>query len=246
MRVVIFLGPSLSLAEAQQILPATYLPPAAGGDVYKAMRHEPQVIGLIDGLFEDVPAVRHKELLHALSCGVHVFGASSMGALRAAELAAFGMQGVGQIFDSYAREEFEDDDEVAVNHAAAELGYRPLSEAMVNLRAGLASAAERGIISVATREALIAKSKSAFYSDRSWPAVYAAASALGVPEAEVAGLRAWVATEKPNLKRDDAVALLRRIAAFTSEARAPHLPNFTFEEHPVWLKLRKAVDDSAA
>jgi len=36
-----------------------------------------------------------------MSRGVHVFGASSMGALRAAELAAFGMVGFGRIYDLF-------------------------------------------------------------------------------------------------------------------------------------------------
>jgi hypothetical protein len=65
--------------------------------------------------------------------GVHVFGAASMGALRAAELAAFGLEGVGDIYEAFASGALEDDDE-------AEGGYRPLSEAMVNIRPTLQAA----------------------------------------------------------------------------------------------------------
>ena len=57
-------------------------------------------------------------------------GAGSIGALRAAELEAFGMVGEGRIFEAYRSgvlepydTPFEDDDEVAVVHAPAELGY---------------------------------------------------------------------------------------------------------------------------
>lgn len=65
-----------------------------------------------------VPAVWHKELLYTLQEGVEVCGASSMGALRAAELESFGMLGVGVIFQAYRdgrypgfpHEPFEDDD----------------------------------------------------------------------------------------------------------------------------------------
>ena len=56
----------------------------------------PRAIGIIDGVFLDVASVWHREILWALSQGVHVFGAASMGALRAAELDGFGMRGVGR------------------------------------------------------------------------------------------------------------------------------------------------------
>ena len=71
-----------------------YLPPAEQGSVVRAVRaYQPRAIVLIDGSFGKVPAVRHKEILWALAKGIPVFGRASMGALRAAELAGFGMQG---------------------------------------------------------------------------------------------------------------------------------------------------------
>jgi len=65
------------------------LPPAEQGDVYRAAARKPDAIGIVDGRFQDVPAVWHKEVLWAMSRGIPVYGAASMGALRAAELAAF-------------------------------------------------------------------------------------------------------------------------------------------------------------
>ena len=114
MNIVIFTGPTLSAEEGRAVLDARYLPPAAQGDVYRAARDRPQLIGLVDGLFERTPAVWHKEILWAMSNGVHVFGSASLGALRAAELAAFGMEGVGAVFDAFRSGRLEDDDEVAV------------------------------------------------------------------------------------------------------------------------------------
>ena len=61
----------------------------------------PRAVGIIDGYFQQVPSVWHKEILWAMAQGVHVFGSASMGALRAAELAPFGMRGVGLIFEAY-------------------------------------------------------------------------------------------------------------------------------------------------
>ena len=100
----IFTGPTISPAEASAELKAVYLPPASEGDVYRVALHRPQAIGIIDGYFQSVPTVRHKEILWAMSCGIHVFGCASIGALRAAELLPFGMEGVGAVFESNAME----------------------------------------------------------------------------------------------------------------------------------------------
>ena len=69
--------------------------PGEAGDLYRAARGGARVIGLVDGVFEDRPTVWHKEILWALDRGVRVLGAASLGALRAAECAPFGMEGVG-------------------------------------------------------------------------------------------------------------------------------------------------------
>ena len=103
MKVVIFLGPSLPLEEARQILDAVYLPPAQQADIVSVVgMHRPDVIGLVDGEFGQSLSVWHKEILYALDRGIHVFGASSMGALRAAETDMFGMIGVGEVYRQFA------------------------------------------------------------------------------------------------------------------------------------------------
>src|SRR5215212_2065593 len=94
--VCVFLGPTLPLDVATCHLDAEYFGPAEQGSVYDVVqRFKPGIIVLIDGAFARVPAVRHKEILFALSRGIDVHGAASMGALRAAELAPFGMKGHG-------------------------------------------------------------------------------------------------------------------------------------------------------
>src|SRR3954466_13321669 len=113
---VVFTGPSIPIAAAALIAPFDFRPPATQGDVTRAVWDGAGTIGLIDGYFENVPAIWHKEILFALSRGVHVFGAASMGALRAAELDAFGMRGIGCIYGWYAAQTIEADDEVALVH----------------------------------------------------------------------------------------------------------------------------------
>src|SRR5256885_1265864 len=205
MSAVIFTGPTLSAVDARTVLDADYRPPAAKGDVYRAARCRPQLIGIIDGYFERVPAVWHKEILWAMSHGIHVFGAASMGALRAAELAAFGMEGVGWIFESYRDGLIEDDDEVAVAHGPASTGCKPVSEALVNMRRTFAAAVYDGVIAPETAARLLTLARALFYPERSYPAVLARAEEDGLPRSQLAALRGWLPQGRGNQKRGDAL-----------------------------------------
>src|SRR5258708_4117885 len=91
-------------------------PPVRQGELYRAALDRPAVIGVIDGYFEVTPTVWHKEILWAMTQGIHVFGAASIGALRAAELDVFGMRGIGRIYDDFRDGVLEDDDDVALLH----------------------------------------------------------------------------------------------------------------------------------
>ncbi|WP_063934876.1 TfuA-like protein [Archangium violaceum] len=234
MSVYVFLGPSHPLEQAQRLLDAYYLPPVAAGDVSALVERRPRAIVIIDGYFEQVPSVRHKEILYALSQGIRVFGSSSMGALRAAELHPYGMEGVGRIFEAYRSGEYEDDDEVAVSHAPESLGYRALSEAMVNVREGLRLAREAGVISPGTHDLLREHAKRKYYADRAWPDLWRAGMWPGVPRDELDGLRALVTREKPDLKREDAARLLEHVSRELAEVRAPRPPCFDFESTSSW------------
>ena len=140
MTMFVFVGPTLPAGEIARAGDFVCLPPVAQGDLYRAARRRPRAIGIIDGYFSGAPSIWHKEILWAISQGIPVFGSASMGALRAAELHAFGMRGVGRIFEAFRDGALEDDDEVAVVHGPAELDYLAASEAMVNIRATLARA----------------------------------------------------------------------------------------------------------
>ena len=247
MRACVFLGPSLPLADARAFLRATYLPPAGQGDVYRAVRdHEPEAIGLIDGFFEQVPAVWHKEILWALDRGVQVYGASSMGALRAAELDQFGMIGIGKVFEAYrtgvfppfSDETFEDDDEVAVAHGPAELGYVG-SDAMVDIRATLAAAASQGVMDQCCRDCLIKLAKGLFYKERNYGRLIQMALDESLCGAQLSRFQAWLPNGKLSQKRLDAEALLATLARGGS--RRP-VPNFRFEHTSAWDAALRAID----
>jgi hypothetical protein len=231
----VFLGPTMPLADAKKLCAAHYLPPVRMGDVYALMAKRPSTIAIIDGTFQNAPAVWHKEILFALAHGVRVMGASSMGALRAAELHTFGMEGVGAIYEAFRDGRYEDDDEVAVAHAAREHGYRPLSEAMVNVRYALGEALRRGLIGESTRETLVSLAKGMFYPLRAWPTVLRAGREARLPVGELDALERYVRAEKPNAKRADAISLLSQLANETPRVGAS--PAFVFEATWFWNKM---------
>ncbi len=239
MSAYVFLGPTVALEDARSICDAVYLPPVRQGDVRRVAAFcEPSAIAVIDGYFEHVPSVWHKEILWALSEGIPVFGAASMGALRAAELAPFGMVGVGRIYTAYrdgvlppyTEEPFEDDDEVAVVHGPADSGYVS-TEAMVNIRCTLATAAEQGVIGAGTRDGLVRIAKGLFYKERTYANLFNRAAGEHNRVGELDALRAWLPAGRIDQKRADALALLAHLR--DAEMAAPDV-RFRFEHTTMW------------
>ena len=146
MTAIVFAGPSLAGADAAMPMDFVLAPPARQGDVYRAAQMRPAAIGIIDGYFEGVPSVWHKEILWALSRGIPVYGSASIGALRAAEMQSCGMIGVGEIFSAYHDGVLEADDEVALLHGPAEAGFLGLTEPLVNVRATCRAAIADGAV----------------------------------------------------------------------------------------------------
>lgn len=137
-KILVYLGPSLTLDKARAILPqAIYRPPAKQDDILSdVVNLKPNAILLIDGEFHQNLSVWHKELVYALQYpGVQaIYGAASMGALRAAELDFMGMVGLGRIYEWFRDGVTEDDSEVVLNYSR---DYRPLTVPLVNIRAGV-------------------------------------------------------------------------------------------------------------
>jgi hypothetical protein len=254
MSACVFLGPSLAVTDAARILDATFLPPVKLGDVHRVVSQlRPRAIGIIDGYFQWVPAVWHKEILWAMGQGIHVFGAASMGALRAAELAPFGMHGVGRIADAYRTgrlhdlddDPFEDDDEVAIVHGPPESGYRGASEAMVNIRCTLARAVDDGVIADTTRRALVAEAKATFFPDRGFAPLLAGGRAAGLPVPELDALDRWLPSGRVDQKRRDAVAMLETVRAFLATDPPPLETGFAFERTTYWERAEESFRKAA-
>ena len=239
MSVYIFTGPTLSPEEGRAELDAIYLPPVSQGDVYRATLDRPQAIGIIDGYFECVPAVWHKEILWAMAEGIHVYGSASMGALRAVELAAFGMEGVGVIFEAYRNGTLEDDDEVAVAHGPAEMGYPPLSVAMVNIRFTLSAALKASVIRPATRTALERIGKSLFYQDRTFQRILADGADEAIPAGELQAFSDWLPHGEVNEKKTEALAMLRLMGKQLAENPERKRVSYFFEYTDMWEHARR-------
>ena len=236
MSIVVFAGPSIKRADTA-VPGVEFLPPAAEGDLYRAARQGPRAIGLIDGYFEAQPAVWHKEILWAMSEGIHVFGASSMGALRAAELWSFGMVGVGVIFRAYRRGVLVDDAEVAVVHGPAELNFPSLNEALVNVRATLSHAGACGILSGAVRRLVLRSAATIFYKDRTWDRILSEAVGNGMAADEAVTLKDWLKKNSVDLKRRDARSLIRLVTERAEQLNQPLRATFQFETTTFWQAL---------
>lgn len=218
--IVVFVGPTLTLDRCRGLLAADYRPPAGQGDLYATVQtEETSVIVLIDGVFQTEPAVRHKEILWALHQGVRVYGAASMGALRAVELAPFGMAGIGSIYRWFRRFPMTPDDAVAVAQAPPELDSKPLSVALVDLIATFRAARRAGAIDRRIERRLGQAAVALHYQDRTMRSVVA--RALGAHSGQaVSELTANLQNALVEQKQKDAVSLLTHV----SRMETPVLP----------------------
>jgi hypothetical protein len=192
-------------------------------------------------LFERIPSVWHKEILWALSRGIHVYGSASMGALRSAELAPFGMVGVGTIFEDYARGAIEDDDEVARVHTGAANNYEPSSEAMVNIRRTLAKAVDEQITCNATAERLARIGKVFFHPHRQYQKIVDEGLRQGLNVAELRRFQEWVPAGRVDQQRLDAIAMLTRMREDLGAHPRRKVVNFFLEYTKYWHRLHRGA-----
>ncbi|OPY42347.1 MAG: TfuA-like protein [Methanoregulaceae archaeon PtaU1.Bin066] len=206
--IAVFLGPSCERAVAETILPARFFhPPAARGDLTDAAKEGARIITLIDGVFFQESAVGHREILAALKSGIRVIGASSMGALRAAELDTLGMEGVGLIYRLYRDGVLISDDEVALVYDPED--YTPLSEPLINIRCTIRKARDEGILTNDDAAALLSAACSLYFPERTYPHICEQAeSAVFAPVRK--SFLEFTRLHAVDQKREDALEALRR------------------------------------
>jgi len=197
-----------------------FYPPAALGSVFRAAEAGYRRIGIIDGFFGNTPSVWHKEVLYVISKGIEVAGAASTGALRAAELAPYGMRGIGKIYRLYRTAAIADDDEVCVTHAIAELDFMPLSEPMISIRYTLRDLRHAGVVTRDEEAAIAAELKTAHFAERTLERIRSA-FARHLPEARaVVGFEGFMKARR-DAKGEDGEYLLRWLSGPSREAPRP-------------------------
>ncbi len=224
---VVFAGPSIHGLDRKELRGFQLKPPAKCGDLYRAARGGASAIGLIDGIFGSAPSVWHKEILFALSAGLRVYGAASMGALRAAECAPYGMIGLGAIFRSYLDGSRVADADVAVLHAPAELAFKPLTLALVDADASIERLRRLGRISPAEQDALQQSAAALHFSERTWDRVV---EALRACPRRKRSLTTAMKVRGQSLKSDDARALLQRMRRDAARAVPAAAPLWALQE----------------
>jgi len=204
--IIIFLGPSLSHEEASKILDADYRDPIQRGDVSTVLGENPDIIGIIDGVFHQQPAVSHREILDALKKGVTVVGGASMGALRASELDDFGMIGVGYVYNQYKNGLIESDDDVAI--VINPMTMEQLSDSLVSMEYNFKKALDKGLISEDEFRILIDTAKDIFYPKRTYKLLL---NTVQIPPEKIAAIENFLTSDGTDIKRQDAIDVLKYI-----------------------------------
>jgi hypothetical protein len=242
MTAIIFAGPSLPPPTAPRVAGIEWRPPVRQGDLYRAALSRPAIIGVTDGYFERVPTVWHKEILWAMAQGIHVYGAASIGALRAAELAEFGMMGIGHVYRQFRAGQLMDDEEVAVLHGPPEVGYVLVTEAMVNVRATIDRALELGVVEPAFAAALVPIAKSLFYKDRTYEAILKVAAERGLAPEALSRFARWLPGGHVDQKRIDAGQMLEAIMAHLAGGVTPLRVSYQFAHTFAWEQARRRTE----
>lgn len=214
MSILIFTGLSITFTDAKKILDAEYLPPIKRGDLQELLesRTDIEIIGIIDGVFHQSPAVAHKEILKALELGITVVGGASMGALRACELYPYGMIGVGNIFEDYKNGVIESDDDVAVSLNPETL--EQMSESWINMKYNFENATKQDIISEKECDELLHIAKETYYPKRSFTYII---KKSGLENDKKSKLQHFIEDANFDIKKRDAEKVIKFIKELNDE-----------------------------
>ena len=210
-KIIIYSGLSIPFDEARCILDSNeqreviYRKPIQRGDLKKDLKYNPDVIGIIDGVFHQNSAVGHREILEAINQGVEVYGASSMGALRACELDSLGMKGIGYCYQQYATGEVESDDDVAVMLNGDTL--QALSVPLINMKYIFENATRLDVLTDTQKDELLKIAKSIYYPQRNYSTVLNKSS---LTDSEKDILIDFI-NQSIDIKKEDAKKLLKHI-----------------------------------
>ncbi|MFI0206880.1 MULTISPECIES: TfuA-like protein [Streptomyces] len=212
---MIFIGPSLRAGDSPAALGMMDVrPPIRRGDI-DVLSPDVRTVAIVDGVFFSEDSVSAREILSALRRGVHILGSSSMGALRAAELAPYGMEGIGEVYRMYADGEITSDGEVALTFNP-ETGLAT-SEPLVNVRNMLRLAINYGVIDVDSANSLLQVARQIYFVDLSYEMVIRRAREI-VPCEILERISSFIKEHRiaSDLKRSDALQTIARLEEIAS------------------------------
>lgn len=100
MKMKFYAGLSIRPDQIKKYFPkAAVAEPIKRHDLLRDVKSKYNVVVIIDGYFDQNLSVSCSEVIDALRVGIRVYGSSSMGAYRAAELSDFGMVGHGEVYN---------------------------------------------------------------------------------------------------------------------------------------------------
>lgn len=174
---IVFGAPSLSFLPKAIRGELTIMPPIKKGDLNDLNTDSPVLI--VDGVFAQSLAITPKECFSYINSGRILMGASSMGAIRAAELWKYGMIGIGNIYNMYRMGQLQSDADVAVSYGIMEdQNVKELTYSVAHIAAVLLHIENIGYIGPSTSFKLIQTARKIYFADRyemtllkSWKAV---------------------------------------------------------------------------
>ncbi len=210
---IIYLGPSLSINKAKKIIDAEFRPPAKKGDFINLnLLTERRDIVLIDGVFlQEYPPSPIEVFQVIKNTNFKVYGAASIGALRAVELEKFGMKGIGKIFGFFKQNIINSDDEIAVTFDS---NYNLLSEAMIDIRYNIFLSWKLGIIDKETKQMMVNLAKRLYFPFRTYENIIKK-SCLLFPSKEkyISKFSNYISMNKVSLKELDAIHALQYMSS---------------------------------
>lgn len=182
----IFVGPTASGIPSSEFAGWVRHPPVARFDLPTliADNDTPGLITIVDGYFYAVPAVGHVEIMDALDSGWEVHGLSSMGAIRAADLYLYGMQGFGRVYGELMSGAGASDDLVIELHGPAP-DYVAYSEPAIHLELALEEFYAAELLDKQTFRSLRESLRSTWYANRTWTLLKESLRGVGVDSRQI-------------------------------------------------------------
>lgn len=168
-RPIIFLGPSLPVAEAREIIDADYRAPLRSGDLDSIACAA--TVGVIDGVLDRTARTGTAEIRRTLARGICILGAASTGALIASRVRHARLQGFGRVCEFLAQCPEEAEDLIAVLYA--EHDNSQLTEPLINAVLSCIDACTSAGVPTNNLSSLVRRFRSIPVPDRSHDALQA-------------------------------------------------------------------------